>query len=118
MAHKRRDQVVERAPAPSTVPGSTPAPRAYSPAEVLSPSARTNIGSGTGNRIVRYTISSGKLSYALGSPRYAFAAWASQSLGMAVMFDPSSTGTCSGNVNQPGACTVQLTGPLRFDAKP
>jgi hypothetical protein len=37
---------------------------------------------------------------------------------MAVMFDPSSTGTCSANVNQPGACAVQLTGALRFDAKP
>src|SRR3954447_9506349 len=80
--------------------------------------ARTNQGSGTGNRIVRYSITTGKLSYALGSSRYQYAAWASQALGMAVMFDPSSTGTCSANVNQPGACTVQLTGPLRFDAKP
>lgn len=80
--------------------------------------ARTNLGSGTGNRIVRYSITTGKLSYALGSPRYAYAAWASQALGMAVMFDPSSTGTCSANVNQPGACTVQLTGRLRFDATP
>jgi hypothetical protein len=79
---------------------------------------RTNNGSETGNRIVRYTISSGKLAYAIGSRRYAFGAWASQSLGMAVMFDPSSTGTCSANVNQPGACAVQLTGALRFDAKP
>jgi hypothetical protein len=37
---------------------------------------------------------------------------------MAVMFDPSGTGSCSANVNQPGACQVQLTGPLRFDARP
>jgi hypothetical protein len=80
--------------------------------------ARTNQGSGTGNRIVRYSITTGKLSYALGSSRYQYAAWASQALGMAVMFDPSSTGSCSANVNQPGACTVQLTGPLRFDARP
>jgi hypothetical protein len=79
---------------------------------------RTNNGSGTGNRIVRYTISSGKLAYALGSSRYTSAAWASQALGMAVMVDPSSTGTCSANINVPGACTVQLTGPLRFDAQP
>jgi len=80
--------------------------------------ARTNEGSGTGNRVVRYSITTGKLSYARGSPRYAATAWASQALGLAVMFDPSSTGTCSGNVNEPGACTVELTGPLRFDAKP
>jgi hypothetical protein len=37
---------------------------------------------------------------------------------MAVVVDPSGTGSCSGNVNQPGACTVQLTGHLRFDARP
>jgi hypothetical protein len=80
--------------------------------------ARTNVGSGAGNRIVRYSITTSKLSYAPGSPRSAYAAWASQAVGMAVVFDPSSTGTCSGNVNTPGACTVQLTGPLRFDAEP
>lgn len=80
--------------------------------------ARTNLGSGTGNRIVRYSIHTGRLAYALGSPRYVYAAWASQALGMAVMFDPSSTGTCSADVDQPGACSVRLTGPLRFDRKP
>src|SRR5262249_48707013 len=32
--------------------------------------ARTNDGSETGNRVVRYTISSGKLAYAIGSRRY------------------------------------------------
>jgi hypothetical protein len=80
--------------------------------------ARTNLGSGTGNRIVRYTISSGRLAYALGSSRYASSAWASQALGLAVVVDPSSTGTCSANVTVPGSCTVQVTGPLRFDARP
>jgi hypothetical protein len=80
--------------------------------------ARTNDGSETGNRVVRYTISSGKLAYAIGSRRYQYTSWASQALGLATVFDPSSTGSCSGNVNQPGACLVQLTGPLRFDAKP
>lgn len=54
----------------------------------------------------------------LGSPRYTPAAWASQALGMALMVDPSSTGTCSANDTRPGACSVELTGPLRFDAKP
>ena len=80
--------------------------------------ARTNLGSGTGNRIVRYSTPTGKLSYALGSPRYVSSSWASQALGMAVMVDPSSTGTCSSNINQPGQCLVQLTGPLTFKATP
>ena len=80
--------------------------------------ARTNDGSETGNRVVRYTISSGKLDYAIGSRRYQYTAWASQALGLATVVDPSGTGSCSANVNQPGACLVQLTGPLRFDAKP
>jgi hypothetical protein len=80
--------------------------------------ARTNQGSGTGNRVVRYTIKDGKLAYALGSSRWQYTSWASQALGMAVVNDPSATGSCSGNINVPGACLVQLTGPLRFDAKP
>ena len=80
--------------------------------------ARTNDGSETGNRIVRYTISSGKLAYAIGSRLYQYTAWASQTLGIAAVVDPSGTGDCSSNVNVPGACTVRLTGPLRFDAKP
>jgi hypothetical protein len=80
--------------------------------------ARTNVGSGAGNRIVRYSISTGRLSYALGSARYASSAWAGQALGAAVVVDPSSTGTCSDNINEPGRCTVALTGPLRFDAAP
>ena len=32
--------------------------------------------------------------------------------------DPSGSGDCSSNVNVAGACTVRLTGPLRFDARP
>jgi hypothetical protein len=79
---------------------------------------RTNNGSETGNRIVRYTIHTGKLAYAIGSRLYQYTAWASQSLGIAAVVDPSATGSCSANINVPGACTVQLTGPLRFDARP
>jgi hypothetical protein len=60
----------------------------------------------------------GRLSYAPGSARHVGSVWASQALGLAVLFDPSSTGTCSGDVNEPGRCAVQLTGPLRFDARP
>ncbi|HEV2785690.1 MAG TPA: hypothetical protein VGV67_04825, partial [Solirubrobacteraceae bacterium] len=32
--------------------------------------ARTNLGSGRGNRLVRYTLRGSRLTYALGSPRY------------------------------------------------
>ena len=38
--------------------------------------ARKNLGSGAGNRIVRYTLPGSKLSYASGSPRYNSTAWA------------------------------------------
>jgi hypothetical protein len=47
-----------------------------------------------GNRVVRYTIASGRLPYALGSPRRQSSAWASQALGLAAVVDPSSTGAC------------------------
>jgi hypothetical protein len=83
--------------------------------------ARTNQGSGAGNRIVRYSISSGRLAYARGSSRYVSSAWASQALGAAVTVDASGTGSCFANVNDPPSatqCSVQLTGPLRFDAAP
>ena len=81
--------------------------------------ARTNLGSGTGNRVVRYSIGSGRLAYALGSSRYVSSAWASQALGLAVVVDPTSTGTCTANVNDTtGRCTVELTGRLSFTATP
>src|SRR4051794_1873345 len=53
--------------------------------------ARTNDGSETGNRIVRYTIRTGKLAYAIGSRRYVAGAWASQALGMAGAVGSSAT---------------------------
>lgn len=83
--------------------------------------ARTNEGSGTGNRLTRYTVSSGRLTYALGSSRWTSSAWANQALGAAVMVDGSGTGTCFGNVNDPPQatkCSVQLTGPVAFTARP
>jgi len=83
--------------------------------------ARTNNGSGAGNRLVRYTISSARLSYALGSSRYVSTAWAGASLGMAVTVDGSGTGTCFGNVNDTPdrtQCRVELTGPVSWNARP
>jgi hypothetical protein len=83
--------------------------------------ARTNQGSGTGNRLIRYGINTGKLAYAQGSSRWASTAWASQALGAAVMVDESGTGSCFANVNDPPSatrCSVQLTGHVAFTAGP
>ena len=83
--------------------------------------ARTNQGSGTGNRLVRLTVSSGQLTYAAGSARYVSSAWASAGLGAAVMVDGSGTGTCFANVDDPpeaSECSVQVTGPVTWFARP
>jgi hypothetical protein len=83
--------------------------------------ARTNNGSGAGNRLVRFTLSNGRLAYALGSSRYVSTSWASAALGMAVTVDDSGTGTCFGNVNDPPErtqCRVELTGPVSWNARP
>jgi hypothetical protein len=83
--------------------------------------ARTNQGSGTGNRLIRYGINTGRLAYAVGSSRWTSTAWASQALGAAVMVDASGTGTCFANVNDPPQatrCSVQLTGHVAFTAGP
>ncbi len=83
--------------------------------------ARTNNGSGAGNRLVRYVLASGKFSYALGKSTWISTGWASTGLGAAAFVDGSGTGTCFANVNDPPAktlCSVSLTGPVTFDAKP
>jgi hypothetical protein len=81
--------------------------------------ARTNQGSGAGNRLVRYRIATRRLSYSQGSSRIVSSAWAGETLGMALMVDASGTGTCSGNVNDPpDDCSVQLTGPVAWNAAP
>jgi hypothetical protein len=81
--------------------------------------ARTNLGSNTGNRIVRYQLRGSKLSYAQGSPRYNSTAWAGGQLGAA-------TSTSLDGSDSPGACDdagvhycfVAVTGPLSFTLKP
>ena len=83
--------------------------------------ARTNIGSGAGNRLVRLTISDGRLTYARGSSLYVSSAWASPSLGAAVMVDGSGTGTCFGDIDDPPEltdCSVEVTGPITWFARP
>jgi hypothetical protein len=81
--------------------------------------ARTNIGSGAGNRIVRYTLSGSKLSYAPGSPHYNSTAWAGDVLGVATassLTGEESQGACvDAGTNY---CAVGLTGPLQFNLKP
>jgi hypothetical protein len=81
--------------------------------------ARTNLGSGTGNRLVRYQLTGSKLSYAQGSPRYNSTSWASPQLGAATassLDGSDSPGACEdAGVN---FCQVTLTGPLSFNLKP
>ena len=81
--------------------------------------ARTNNGSGTGNRLIRYTLSGSKLSYALGSPRYNSTAWAGDALGAATatsLTGDETQGACA-DVGT-NYCKVELTGPLQFNLKP
>jgi hypothetical protein len=82
--------------------------------------ARTNVGSGAGNRLVRYTVGGAKLTYAAGSPRYNTTAWAGAALGAVTggSLDPSNPtqGSCSDSGVQ--YCVVGLTGPLQFNLKP
>ena len=81
--------------------------------------ARTNVGSGTGNRLVRYTLRGSRLTYAQGSPFFNSTAWAGSALGAA-------TASSLDNGESQGACTdagtshcqVQLTGPLQFNLGP
>lgn len=83
--------------------------------------ARTNLGSGAGNRLVRLTISDGRLTYARGSSLYVSSAWASPSLGAAVMVDGSGTGTCFDDIDDPPEltdCSVEVTGPVTWFARP
>jgi hypothetical protein len=81
--------------------------------------ARTNLGSGTGNRLVRYQLTGSKLSYAQGSPRYNSTSWASPQLGAATsssLDGSDSPGACEdAGVNH---CQVTLTGPLSFTLRP
>jgi hypothetical protein len=81
--------------------------------------ARTNLGSGTGNRIVRYTLRGSKLAYAAGTPRYNSTAWAGATLGLLTsgsLDGSQSPGACvDGPTNY---CNVQLSGPLQFDRNP
>jgi len=77
--------------------------------------ARTNLGSGTGNRFVRYALRGSKLTYAQGAPFYNSSAWAGDALGVVTSAALDGTGCADGNTNY---CQVTLSGPLRFDRRP
>jgi hypothetical protein len=81
--------------------------------------ARARIGT-AGSRIVRYTLRTGKLSYAQGTSRYASVAWINDELGAIV-----STSMIAGLGNEDACvdantqyCSIQYTGPLKFNLKP
>ena len=81
--------------------------------------ARTNLGSGRGNRIVRYTLRGSRLTYAQGSPFYNSTAWAGDQLGVATssaLATGESQGACQDS--ETNYCQVTLTGELRFDLSP
>jgi hypothetical protein len=81
--------------------------------------ARTNLGSGTGNRVVRYTLPGSKLSYAQGSPRYNSTSWAGAQLGAATA-SSLDAGDSLGACDDAGVhyCYVTVTGPLSFTLSP
>lgn len=80
--------------------------------------ARTNQGSGRGNRLIRYTLRGSRLSYAKGSAMLNSTAWAGAALGAVV------TSSLTGDVSPQGCaeaanlCRVELTGPLQFNLGP
>jgi hypothetical protein len=98
------------------------------PAYVASPEgfvwARTNLGSGVGNRIIRYTLRGSRLAYAKGSPRYNSTAWATPARGVATassLDGSESPGVCSDAgveycrlaAHRPAAVQPQAVAPQR-----
>jgi hypothetical protein len=81
--------------------------------------ARTNIGSNTGNRLVRYTLRGSKLTYAQGSPRYNSTSWAGDQLGAATSSSLDATDS-AGACDDAGVhyCFVAVTGALSFTLGP
>ena len=77
---------------------------------------RTNQGSGTGNRFVRYTLRGSKLAYARGSsPLSISRAWAGSLTGAATSTALADTACSDAGVQY---CQVALSGPLQFSATP
>ncbi|WP_028057717.1 hypothetical protein [Candidatus Solirubrobacter pratensis] len=76
--------------------------------------ARRNIGSGSGNRYVRLTLSSGKLAYATGTDKLYSASWIDTANGFATALIGNDD-----DASAPGdGVTVGTTGSLAFTARP
>jgi hypothetical protein len=76
--------------------------------------ARRNLGSGSGNRYVRYTFASGTTTYALGSDENYSVSYMDATSGFAVARIPGND-----DASRPGGpVIVDTTGALRFDARP
>lgn len=74
--------------------------------------ASTAVGSGTGNRYLRWSATQG-LRETRGTSQAIDTAWAGGSLGMLVVRNPGPDGTCSPDSTQ-GTCDLIATGPLTF----
>lgn len=87
--------------------------------------ARTNLGSGKGNRIIRYYVHGSGLTYAQGSPDYGSTAWAGRALGVATArshdhIDDASPGVVeyACGYEHERSCRVELTGQLKYGIDP
>ncbi len=80
--------------------------------------ARTNQGSGRGNRLIRYTLRGSRLSYARGSAMLNSTAWAGAALGAVLTSSLTGDESPGGCAEATNLCRVELTGPLRFDVGP
>ena len=80
--------------------------------------ASTRIGN-TGSRIVK-SSTTGKLSYAVGSPRYASVGWLDEARGALVSTSLDATPSGPNNCQDAGTdyCNVLATGPVAFDLAP
>lgn len=81
--------------------------------------ARTNTGSGRGNRLIRYTLRGSKLTYAQGRPSYNSTAWAGGTLGVAIatsLDGEAGQGACVERTSD--TCRVEVSGPLQFNLGP
>jgi hypothetical protein len=112
------DRVVYKA-----VSGGANAARVTRPSYIASPEAfmwaRTNTGSGRGNRLVRYTLRGSKLAYAQGSHSYNSTAWVGGKLGTATAssLDASADAAPCADAGK-HYCFVGLTGETPFDLGP
>lgn len=88
--------------------------------------ARTNLGSGEGGRLIRYTLRDSRLGYVPASNSLISTAWAGAALGAvttgviggAESIQSTNPDACTDGSTAERYCDVVLTGPLTFAAKP